>query len=148
MASQHNKQDGKCVPVVIHEAVHSWQKNKYTRDLASTAMKEGFAEFVTRTLLKLGSNSWLHQYGAQRECELWQKFEADVNKGMADYSDWVYGGSVDENRPADLGYFVGMKIVEAYYASSPDKLKAIKRLADCKNYPEIYSQNLYKGSCR
>ncbi|MEZ4776503.1 MAG: DUF2268 domain-containing putative Zn-dependent protease [Bacteroidia bacterium] len=139
---------GNVVPVVVHEAVHSWQKNKYTRDLASTAMKEGFADFVTRSLLKLDSNPFLHEYGAQHECGLWQKFKADVNKGIADYSDWVYGGSVDENQPADLGYFVGMKIVEAYYASSPDKAKAIKLLSDCKNYPAIYSQNLYTGSCR
>ena len=33
----------------------------------------------------------------------------------SDVSDWLYGGTPRGDRPADLGYFVGFRIAQAYY---------------------------------
>jgi hypothetical protein len=37
----------------------------------------------------------------------------------------MYEGKVTNGRPADLGYFVGYRIAEAYYNEGSDKKKAI-----------------------
>ena len=46
----------------------------------------------------------------------------------SDYSNWLYQGERSKNRPADLGYYVGYKIVEAYYKRSADKEKALREI--------------------
>lgn len=139
---------GDITPLIIHEAVHTYQKNKYTKDLPSTIMKEGFAEFVTCNLLMLDNNPILYSYGDKNECSLWKSFISDLKNGISDYSDWVYGGSIDENKPADLGYYIGLKIIEKYYLNSSDKTEALKYLSDCDNYGQIFKSSGYNGKCR
>ena len=140
-------QQGDFVPTVIHEAVHTYQVNMYTRDLVSTVMKEGFAEFVTRNLLMLDNNPSIHSYGDSHECSLWKSFVSDTEKDTGDFSDWVYGGSMDGERPADLGYYIGLKVIEQYYFTCTDKKAALKYLADCKHYEEIFRSMQYNGGC-
>ncbi|MBC8882432.1 hypothetical protein H9X57_00360 [Flavobacterium piscinae] len=139
---------GDITPLIIHEAVHTYQKNKYTKDLPSTIIKEGFAEFVTCNLLMLDNNPVLHSYGNKNECSLWKSFISDFKNGITDYSDWVYGGSTDENRPADLGYYIGLKIIEEYYLNSTDKSEALEYLSDCDNYGLIFKSSKYNGNCK
>lgn len=139
---------GDITPIIIHEAVHTYQKNKNTKDLASTVMKEGFADFVTRNIVLLDNNPDLHAYGDKNECSLWKSFILDANNGSADFSNWVYGGSTDEKKPADLGYYIGSKIIEQYYVNSSDKTQALMYLSDCDNYFQIFKQVEYTGNCK
>ncbi len=46
---------------------------------------------------------------------------ADEDK--TDLSAWMYNGSID--KPGDLGYWVGYRIVKSYYQHAPDKRKAL-----------------------
>ena len=50
----------------------------------------------------------VHIYGIAHEEELWDSFKADMYGTDSDA--WLYGGSISEDHPADLGYFVGYRI--------------------------------------
>ena len=39
--------------------------------------------------------------------------------------DWLYNANQVKDRPADLGYYVGYKITQAYYNNAKDKKQAI-----------------------
>lgn len=134
-------------PLVIHEAVHTYQKHVNTPGLIPMVMKEGFAEFVTRDILLLNNNPLLHAYGEANECSLWKSFLSDHAKGITDLSHWVYGGTTDGERPADLGYFVGRKLIAHYYDQSTDKAATLKFLANCRNYAEVFRSLTYTGGC-
>jgi hypothetical protein len=45
-----------------------------------------------------------------------------------DISQWIYNGDRSTSRPADLGYFIGYRILEAYCKRMPDKQKAIAEM--------------------
>ena len=46
-----------------------------------------------------------------------------------DTKDWLYGNLSDkDDRPTDLGYWMGYKITEAYFNKQEDKHKAIHNI--------------------
>lgn len=51
-----------------------------------------------------------------------------------DASNWLYQGDKAKDKPADLGYYVGYKIVESYYTRAKDKKQAIKDILDIKDF--------------
>ncbi len=61
-----------------------------------------------------------------RETEIETAFVADEDK--TDLSDWFFNGTLDI--PGDLGYWVGYRIVDAYYRRAPDKRRAIREILE------------------
>ena len=55
---------------------------------------------------------------------------------------WLYGGQ-PEGWPADLGYFVGYRICQAYYESSDDKAAAVRALLLNTDGAELLAQSGY-----
>lgn len=54
-----------------------------------------------------------------------------------DFSNWLYNGaSFTGEKPADLGYYVGFKICEAYYDKTADKKAAIEDILAIKDGPD------------
>ncbi len=51
-----------------------------------------------------------------------------------DASNWLYQGDKAKDKPADLGYYVGYKIVESYYNKAKDKKQAIKDILEIKDF--------------
>ena len=45
-----------------------------------------------------------------------------------DLKGWMYQGDQAKDRPADLGYYLGYKICEAFYGRTPDKAEAVRRI--------------------
>jgi uncharacterized protein YjaZ len=45
-----------------------------------------------------------------------------------DYSKWLYNGFSSKERPADLGYFIGYRICEAFYDQAEDKEEALNTI--------------------
>lgn len=112
--------------IVAHELIHYQQSGKKERTLLAQTIHEGAADFVGELISGGQINPHLHEYGNPREKELWNEFKLEMLG--SDYSNWLYQGERSKNRPADLGYYVGYKIVEAYYKRSADKEKALREI--------------------
>lgn len=134
---------GDIVAMVAHETIHTHQINYRKTTLLTGSLKEGVADFITDRFLGLNINRKLHHYGNSRECELWTEFEASMKTAPKDYSQWLYGGNSSRERPADLGYYIGYKIAEAYYDQATDKETAVKTLLNQKKYPEVFRKSGY-----
>ena len=134
---------GDIVSMVAHETIHTQQFNYKKTTLVTGSLKEGIADFITDLVLGLNINQPLHDYAKGKECALWQAFVADYEKDPNNYKGWLYGGDSNKERPADLGYFMGYKIVEGWYANQKDKAQAMRTLLNQKKYEQIYKQSSY-----
>lgn len=128
-----------------HETVHTWQSDDTPQGLAdpllNQALREGVADYlaslVTGEVPDLDRDAWAHQ----RESWLWQAFQRDRQAMQADsasqrdpmassrFRRWFANyGSAPEGWPYEAGYWVGMRIAEAYVAHAQDKHAAIRDL--------------------
>jgi hypothetical protein len=122
----HPNIEDRFVFVVAHEYAHVQQVREivdaeHPTVLAGSLM-EGAADFVGE-LIAGGKVS----YGAVmpgQEKEVETKFVADQDK--TDVSDWLNNGTLE--KPGDLGYWVGYRIVKAYYQHAPDKRQALREI--------------------
>jgi hypothetical protein len=129
--------------LIAHESVHCQQWNGQNNTLLSLALSEGTADFLACKLMNIPVHN---NYGFQHECELWQEFKNETDK--TDISKWMYNTSPNESRPADLGYFIGMRICGAYYNKQADKRKAITFMLNRGNYREVLVGSGYNGYCK
>lgn len=63
----------------------------------------------------------IKEYGDLHEKALWQEFKNSLCKNNG--ADWLYNGGTVKDKPADLGYYIGYKIAQAYYENAKDKNK-------------------------
>lgn len=85
---------------------------------------EGSADFIASLISKGNFNKHIYKYGYAHEAALWKQFRGEMAGG--DVSSWLYSGTPRGDRPADLGYFVGFRIAQAYYERAADKRQAIR----------------------
>ena len=113
------------VPVVAHELIHVNQSPAPRNgNLLSAAIREGSADFLGELISGANTNRRLAAWAEPRERELWDEFRAAMHG--TDLSQWLYqGSSAMTDRPADLGYWIGYRITQAYYQRAADKTKAI-----------------------
>ncbi|HSL69099.1 MAG TPA: DUF2268 domain-containing putative Zn-dependent protease, partial [Longimicrobiales bacterium] len=128
--------------IVAHELVHYQQKPILAaqRSLLSQSVMEGSADFVAELISDHRGNSRAHEYALPRERELWQEFTRVMNG--RDYAGWLYGNA-PEGRPADIGYFFGYRIAQAYYARLPDKGQALRDILNIADYAEFFRRSGY-----
>jgi len=113
------------VHVIAHEYVHVQQVPAFVETEQATvlesALMEGAAEFVGELIS--GEVAYLHlkQNTKGQELAIETKFQADMDK--RDLSDWIYNSK--PGNPGDLGYWVGYRIVKAYYRNASDKQQAL-----------------------
>lgn len=121
--------------LVTHELVHFQQKYEGPDNLLKQAIKEGSADFIAELASGEQNNLEAFMYGEAHEDELKKEF-ALLMEGD-DNTDWLYSTSGKDNRPNDLGYWIGYKITEAYWKKQTDKHKAmqdIMRVKDPKGF--------------
>ena len=135
--------------IVIHEAVHV-QQFYINQDLGNNpsllkqAMIEGGADFITALLLE-GKfiNEHIHAYADSLEEEIWEEFKLEMHNSS--YGDWLYSGSPKANgRPADLGYYVGYKVLEHFYENATDKKAAIKEYLETSDFTAFLEKSGYE----
>jgi hypothetical protein len=56
---------------------------------------------------------------------------------------WLYQGEKAKDKPSDLGYYIGYKIVESYYKNAPDKKQAVRDILKIKNFEEFLKASRY-----
>ena len=125
------------VGVIAHEYVHVQQAVAFSEienaTVLAASLEEGAAEFVTE--LTTGSISYAYMRGltAGREKEIETAFAADAEK--TDLSAWLYNSTPEQ--PADLGYWVGYRIVKSYYQRAADKRLAVRDILEMSNPKEF-----------
>jgi Predicted Zn-dependent protease (DUF2268) len=116
------------VHVIAHEYAHVQQSPALADDEHPTVLElaliEGGAEFVAE--LTSGSVGY-SQFKAStkgREKEIESAFVPAEDK--TDLSNWFDNSTAET--PGDLGYWVGYRIVKAYYQHAPDKRRALREI--------------------
>ncbi|WP_340076526.1 DUF2268 domain-containing putative Zn-dependent protease [Leptobacterium sp. I13] len=132
--------------VTAHESIHYNQKLKPSGslpDLLSNAIVEGAADFISK-LISGGNfnNSHIHEWANKREAELWKEFKEVMYEKEA-VKDWMYNSVNAKDKPADLGYYMGYKIVEHYYNNTSDKAKAIRDILELENASDFLKKSNY-----
>ena len=119
--------------IVAHELIHFQQKNwKESPTLLEQSIVEGSADFLGELICGVNTNQAANNYGNKNQDRLCREFVARMDS--TDYKDWLYGVSGKDDRPNDLGYWIGYKITEQYFAKAADKRKAIREILDIKDY--------------
>jgi hypothetical protein len=145
-------QTGDIVAMVAHEAVHTRQRGfpfdeifsllKHKKlSLLNQSIGEGTADFIPRRFLGLTINAPVHAYGAAHHAALWCAFSNAMDTSRFEYGDWLYGGSRTTGRPADLGYYIGCRISEAFYDQASNKTRALKTLLRRGQYKKVYRRS-------
>jgi hypothetical protein len=117
--------DDRFVYVIAHEYIHSQQDPGLANDEHPTVLErsllEGAAEFMGEMISGDVGYGAFRASTKGREMEIETRFAADMDK--TDLSDWL--DNTTPEKLGDLGYFVGYRIVKAYYQHAPDKRRAI-----------------------
>ena len=140
---------GDLTQIVAHEAIHTQQISTLEPgfdSLLQSIIDEGVADFIPHLALNLTINEKPFEYGYKNECALWQQLQADLP--FENYENWLYNGDRIKDKPADLGYFMGFRIAEAFYNQHADKRKAINILLKSKNCATILLESGYDGHCK
>lgn len=119
------------VNVIAHEYAHVQQREELVDKKQLTVLEgslmEGAAEFVAELMdAEAAAYSRFTSMTAGREHELETAFLADLDK--TDISKWLYNGTME--KPGDLGYWIGYRIVKSYYRGASDKRQAVRDILE------------------
>jgi Predicted Zn-dependent protease (DUF2268) len=131
--------------VVAHETIHDMQVNAdfNNYELLNKSLNEGSADFLAELFTGVQVNRYLYDYGNLHEDDLWKKFKKDIENNE-NTDNWMYNyDRVEEGVPADLGYYIGYKIVERYYKNSKDKKQALSEIILMKDPKEFLEKSRY-----
>jgi len=116
------------VHVIAHEYAHVQQARSLAADEHPTVLEasliEGVAEFTAELTSGEVAYSELAASTRGREKAIETAFVAD--EGKTDLSAWLYNSTLE--KPGDLGYWAGYRIVKAYYQRAPDKRRAFREI--------------------
>lgn len=134
--------------IVLHELIHFQQKAVSNNNLLEQSIKEGMADYLSKYLLpnEPFMNHHLHTFGDSIEFEIWNKFKIEMDLPYNN-TEWLYSGkSTLEGYPADMGYYVGFKIVESYVASHNNEKEAIQEMLSERDYISLFEHSNYLGN--
>jgi hypothetical protein len=141
--------------LVVHELIHYQQfvfghedtifpQNEEGITLLNQSIVEGAADFLAELLMGEHPNQHIHEWALPREAELWAEFTVKMHGTELDQ--WLYEGtSAAGDRPADLGYFIGYKIVESYFEKADDKKAAVKQIVGITDIEQFLKDSGYSG---
>jgi hypothetical protein len=116
------------VRVISHEYAHVQQARTLVDDEHPTVLEmsiiEGAAEFVAEQISGQVAYSQFSESTKGREKQIETEFVPDEDK--TDISKWLYNSTLE--KPGDLGYWVGYRIVKSYYQRAPDKRIAFREI--------------------
>jgi hypothetical protein len=129
--------------VVTHEMVHNTQQ-PMDGTLLSGVIREGMADFVAELVTgNPGANARLHVYGNAHEQELWQAFRPVMFGNNPQH--WLVNSKEETpDKPCDLGYYVGYKICQAYYAQARDKKQAVAEMLTTRDFKGFLAKSGYE----
>ncbi|WP_218625079.1 DUF2268 domain-containing putative Zn-dependent protease [Sphingomonas sp. dw_22] len=111
----------------VHEYVHTQQQDSGELLVGRIAM-EGVAEFVAEQITGRRPALPLYTYGPAHEAEVRDRFRAEMD-GDA-WGNWLYNSADNAFGVSDMGYYVGYRIAQDYFARAADKKRAIKEMIE------------------
>jgi hypothetical protein len=131
--------EDRLVHVVAHEYGHIQQPEKTQAleagmpgaTLLRMSLIEGAAEFTAELISGGVANHQHAAWTAGREAEIDAAFVRDMDK--TDLSDWLNNGPGTAEKPGDLGYWVGYRIVKSFYLRARDKQQALTEIYALKD---------------
>ena len=134
------------VYVIAHEYAHVQQARALVDDEHPTVLEmsliEGAAEFTAELITGEIAYAQLRESTKGHEKEIETDFLPDEDK--TDLSKWLYNSTLQ--KPGDLGYWVGYRIVKSYYQHASDKqvaFREILQMTDPKAF--LAKSNWYPG---
>ncbi|WP_194976885.1 gliding motility protein GldB-related protein [Aquiflexum lacus] len=131
-----------------HEIVHTQQRigpgvvwGHFRHRLLTMTIMEGAADFIAKKVTGTSINDNMYTYAYENEEQIWNEFSQEMYGN--DYSKWLYNGNNSKDRPADLGYFIGYRICEAYYNQAADKEKALNEILKTNNFRKFLNKSGY-----
>jgi len=140
-AEMQNNIDG--LPgIVAHELIH-FQQNLTSENptLLQQSIIEGSADFIGELISGTRGDDAANNYGNAHTDQLCKEFVSLMNG--TERNDWLYGTSKKDDRPNDLGYWMGYQITAHYYAKAKDKKQAIYDILNIKDYPDFLKKSGY-----
>lgn len=136
--------------IVAHEMIHFQQDypllQQVTPTLLVQSVKEGSADFIGELISGGIINGAARDYGLPNECQLWTEFQPAMDG--TDLSGWLYGitnnaGPEWDERPNDLGYFMGYRITASYYDQAEDKKAALRDILTIDDFHDFLEKSGY-----
>lgn len=129
--------------IVVHEHIHALQQYGGKKSVLRSALQEGSADFLAGLALPAQDKPHYYKWGLEREAAIWGRFKDEMDGEK--FENWVGNNSTvnDDGWYADLGYFIGARISEAYYEQAEDKRQAIRDLIIAKDPAEILEKSGY-----
>jgi hypothetical protein len=128
--------------IVAHELVHIQQSNE-GNTLLAFSLREGGADFIAELTSGAHANRAQHAYGNAHQRALWEEFRKDMDG--SDLTHWLFQGDRSTDRPADLGYYIGYKVCEAFYRRATDKTDAVRRIIRITDADAFLRESGYAG---
>lgn len=130
--------------LAAHELIHFQQNVEGEQTLLKQSLLEGGADFIGELISGENINSARFQYGDKHLDKLCKEFVSRLKS--EDTQDWLYQTSKKDDRPNDLGYWMGYKIVEAYFNKQEDKKKAIDDILHIKDPMQFLKESGFLSS--
>lgn len=134
--------------MIAHECVHTQQINSLDAkaekcDLLYKCMIEGFCDFIGELIAGGQINAVAQQYGNSHEKRLWNEFSKEMCSNSTEHWLYNYRQQQKDNRPADLGYYIGYKIAKSYYNEQANKKQAIIDIIEMNNPKPFLAKSKY-----
>lgn len=113
-------------------------------DNLARAIKEGAADFMAELSAGCHINDEAHAWGLPHEATLWEEFRHVL--ASDDTGDWFFVRPESGDRPQDLGYFLGYRIVRTFYERAQHKPAAIRRIMNISDYHRFLAESGYGGN--
>ncbi|MGS2727147.1 gliding motility protein GldB-related protein [Psychroserpens sp. BH13MA-6] len=129
--------------LIIHESIHfqqKWPEGGQT-NLLQQSILEGMADFIAELVTGIKGNQEANKYGNEHKEELCREFVGKMHGN--DMQDWLYQTSGKDNRPNDLGYWIGYEIVKAYFDKANDKKLAVNHILNIEDYDRFLKESGY-----
>ncbi len=124
------------VHTIAHEYGHIQQPRADQTDVPGAtvlfaSLIEGGADFIAELISGAVAAYQFKSLTKGHEAAIETAFIEDQDK--TDLSKWLYNGPGTPERPGDLGYWVGYRIVKSYYEHATDKHQALRDIFEMKD---------------
>jgi Predicted Zn-dependent protease (DUF2268) len=150
----YNKTYPRALPfIIVHETVHFNQTFQPGDDatLLQDAITEGTADFIASLIMPMPNirqyaDKW--KYGCSHETALASRFALD--REMRSTGPWMYNEHPEIGWPPDMGYWLGYRIDQSFYAHAHEKRQALRALLEVKDFEALLKASGYpesRGPC-
>ena len=129
--------------LIIHESIHfqqKWPEEEATNVLIQS-IQEGAADFIAELITGEHGNKAANDYGNSNIKTLCKEFVETMYTD--NFQDWLYGTSGKDERPNDLGYWIGYEIVRSYYDKKEDKKLAVHNILNIDDFDIFMKESGY-----